>query len=149
MSDFLEDQRTQDLIEGARDVVEWLNGINPENSITRVDQNELYNGMPGGGGINTNEKSFFRVNPNMVLGATPQEFGYGMGYTPGGEADMATATERGTKAANETLEDNTSETNRLLRQLLAKNWSVNLFPTSGLGLLNRNAAEAADAVTGG
>ena len=103
---------------------------------------------PGDGGFNTNEKSFFRVNPNMVLGATPQEFGYGMGYTPGSEADMATATERGTKAANETLEDNTSETNRLLRQLIANGLHVNLTPNSTMGFFGARAAEAVDRVNG-
>jgi len=81
-----------------------------------------------------------------------QEMYYGRGYTPYGEesteADMASATEKGTKAANSELEDNTSETNRLLRQLLAKNWQINLFPTSGWGLFNNKAAEAAEAVTG-
>ena len=103
---------------------------------------------PGDGGVNTNEKSFFRVNPNMVLGATPQEFGYGMGYTPGSEADMATATEKGTKAANSELEDNTSETNRLLRQLIANGLRVNFTPSSTMGFFGARAAAAVDRVNG-
>lgn len=89
--------------------------------------------------------SLYRVNTN---GTTPTYYGGVSGFNGAGEGDVSGDVQKGMQDTNETIRNGNDETNRLLRLILAKNFQVNLNPTSGWGFFNQRSNDMAGEVTG-
>lgn len=89
------------------------------------------------------DTAYWGVPPTETVTVEDVELPPGM--FGGEETDMSADVEKGTNAANG---DHWTTVESLLQQMVAKRWVINLNPTSGWGLFNRNANEAAAAVTG-
>jgi len=89
--------------------------------------------------------SIFRINTN---GTTPAYYGGVSGFNGAGEGDVSGDVQKGMQDTNETIRNGNDETNRLLRLILAKNFQLNLNPTSSWGFFGQRSDQMAQEVTG-